>query len=263
MPFETNEPERDASEGVRQERPEYKLTIGIGLLAFAVYYGAQLLGIVGYAIYQAISRGTEAMQKSLETNLVELSIVGLGVSFIAVLLWMWTHLRRHGAGFARQIGWQPSALPAKKTALLVIGTYLAVAFLSGMYSQFVIPLFVDEVQSGLAEQMMAQLVGKDTLLITIAFSVTIAFIAPILEEIVFRGYLQSALKTKMPWWAAIAIASAVFASIHGSLTLWPVYFMLGAGMGFVYDRTGSLKTAIAYHMVNNMIAVGTMLMLDS
>ncbi|PCI95179.1 hypothetical protein COB11_02790 [Candidatus Aerophobetes bacterium] len=262
MPLDTDGTIETVGETTFPVKPQYRLSVGVGLLAFALYLGAQFLGVIGYTFFLAATHGFGAAQEMVEGDLVSVTIVGLGTSFVVVLLWMWFYILQHGVEFANQIGWRRSKYPAMNTVLLVATTYVAVTFLTATYSQFVIPLFVDDPQSGMAEQMMAQLRGADTLLTTIAFSLVVAIVAPILEEIVFRGYLQSALKTTMPAWAAIVTASSIFASVHGSLTLWPVYFMLGFGMGFVYDRTGSLKTAIAYHMANNMIAVGTMLMLS-
>lgn len=84
-------------------------------------------------------------------------------------------------------------------------------------------------------------------------------LAPILEEIVYRGFLQSALLRMFgkPW-AAIVVASAVFAAMHiipsGSAVPWyavPAIFTLGLAMGTAFERTGRLGVAIVMHALFN------------
>ena len=75
---------------------------------------------------------------------------------------------------------------------------------------------------------------------------------PVLEELVFRGYFQSALARRMPVWGAIAVTSLLFTFSHGPMALWPMYFMFSTAWGWVFARTGSVKAAIAFHVLNNV-----------
>jgi len=78
-------------------------------------------------------------------------------------------------------------------------------------------------------------------------------IGPLLEELVFRGLLQSLLLEvfgRASRWAVILTAAAVFASIHLGATTWhalPGLFVLGAVLGWLYERTGSLLPAVLAH----------------
>ena len=80
-------------------------------------------------------------------------------------------------------------------------------------------------------------------------------LAPIVEEIIYRYFLQSALSGVLGRaWLAIVIGSALFASAHiGSVPLQalPMLFVLGLGLGVAMQRTGSLGVAIVMHMVFN------------
>jgi membrane protease YdiL (CAAX protease family) len=85
-------------------------------------------------------------------------------------------------------------------------------------------------------------------------------LAPIQEEILFRGFLQTALVRLLgrPWWS-ILIASAVFASLHISKDV-PWYavaavFVLGLAMGLAFERTKSLGTSIVMHIGFNALNV--------
>lgn len=89
---------------------------------------------------------------------------------------------------------------------------------------------------------------------------TIIGIAPILEEFLFRGTLQTYLKKRVGPKAAIIIASAVFACFHfapeqglGNLSLLPSLFTFACFLGFIYERQGSLFASIGLHFAFNLL----------
>ena len=77
-------------------------------------------------------------------------------------------------------------------------------------------------------------------------------VGPIMEEVVFRGYLQSSLAKKIPAWAAILITSIVFTIGHSPMILWPMYFLYSVTWGWILLRTGSLKMAVLIHILSNL-----------
>lgn len=90
--------------------------------------------------------------------------------------------------------------------------------------------------------------------------ISIIIIAPIIEEFLFRGTLQTYLKKHFNAKAAIFITSACFAFFHyspeqglGNLSLLPSLFTLASFLGFVYERQGSLYASIGLHMAFNLI----------
>lgn len=82
--------------------------------------------------------------------------------------------------------------------------------------------------------------------------------APIVEEIVYRGFFQSTLlrATRSPW-LAILVTGAVFSLMHlGSLreeasAALATLFALGIAMGIAYERTRSLIVPITMHIAYN------------
>jgi len=56
-------------------------------------------------------------------------------------------------------------------------------------------------------------------------------------------------------WAAILIASALFTLVHGELWMMPPIFFLSLCVGYVYERTGNLWSAITVHLVFNLVNV--------
>lgn len=90
----------------------------------------------------------------------------------------------------------------------------------------------------------------------ITAGVLFVVIAPIGEEIFFRGFFYRALRSSLGMWTAIAVAGGVFGSIHifTGIEAVPVLAVFGAVLCFVYERTGSLYPSIALHALNNALA---------
>lgn len=88
---------------------------------------------------------------------------------------------------------------------------------------------------------------------------TAAIGAPIVEELMFRVYVQStALRLIGRTWPAILITGVLFALIHlgGGVTEWHVLiplFVLGVGMGVAYERARNVIAPIVMHAVFNIV----------
>ena len=85
---------------------------------------------------------------------------------------------------------------------------------------------------------------------------SMALLAPVLEELLFRGAIQGALmRVFSNPWVGIVVASLLFGIIH--LNPVQVFYAtcLGVGFGWVYYRTGSLLPVILGHIINNSLAV--------
>lgn len=98
-----------------------------------------------------------------------------------------------------------------------------------------------------------------------AVGLTVIVLAPIVEEIIYRGLLQSAAVSalKKPWLGILA-SSAVFAGVHYAAV--PPHalanlFVLGVAMGIAYERTKSLGVPIIMHIGFNAANVGLALWL--
>lgn len=83
----------------------------------------------------------------------------------------------------------------------------------------------------------------------------VCLLAPMVEEIVFRGaILRRLFDTSMNKWGAICITAALFALVHANPAQTPHAFLMGWLMGWLYMRTGSIIPAIAFHWANNTVA---------
>ncbi|MEM9160340.1 MAG: type II CAAX endopeptidase family protein, partial [Verrucomicrobiota bacterium] len=83
--------------------------------------------------------------------------------------------------------------------------------------------------------------------------ILIILIAPICEEIAYRGTLYRFANGKMPDWLALALPSALFSASHANVYAAFPLFILGIVLNLVYKRTGSLITPIIVHALFNSI----------
>jgi membrane protease YdiL (CAAX protease family) len=106
-------------------------------------------------------------------------------------------------------------------------------------------------------QKVVETLGADTsTLLLVLGAVVVIAVAPLCEELFFRGILFTVLRRRMPFWPAAVIDGVLFGFVHGSLVIVPVLAALGVTFCYVYARTGSLFPTIALHSLNNTIAYG-------
>ena len=79
--------------------------------------------------------------------------------------------------------------------------------------------------------------------------------APLFEELFFRGFLFRGLARSWGWPLAAVVSGAIFGAVHQQLTVFIPLFALGFVLAWTYKRTGSLWTPIALHAVFNGISV--------
>ncbi len=127
------------------------------------------------------------------------------------------------------------------------------------FSMFVLNIFVQwfplednlsDVFSGLSNNVLGIL--------------TLAVLAPLLEEVLFRGAIQGMLMRFFgrPW-PAIIVAALIFGVFHMNPVQIVYATLLGIIFGWIYYRTGSLLSVIVGHVLNNSLAVVTTLLYSS
>ena len=87
--------------------------------------------------------------------------------------------------------------------------------------------------------------------------VSAVILAPLAEEVFFRGLVQSMLRRYCGnAWIAILITSALFALVHWQqLHAIPALFVLSVALGYNYERTGRLHAPILIHVFFNAMYV--------
>lgn len=219
--------------------------LGKSVLYLLFFLAMQLLVTLGYAIAAALravlayggADTAQSVQMFAESVLTGASAITLIADlFAAFSLLLWFRLRHkrlsEAAGLCRCSMW----------------TVGFCAF--GAVGMFVL---VSLVLSLLPERWMAEYnaVMELTSSSGIVAALSIVVAAPLAEEIVFRGIIQSRLERAMPVWMAVALQAALFGLIHGTPIQIGYAFLIGLLFGALRCCTGSILSGIVAHAVFN------------
>lgn len=80
-------------------------------------------------------------------------------------------------------------------------------------------------------------------------------IAPLVEEIFFRGFLFTGLREKYGWIAAALISAGLFAAVHLQPLTIPPIFLMGLIFAYLYQRTESIWPAVIMHFATNTLGL--------
>lgn len=87
--------------------------------------------------------------------------------------------------------------------------------------------------------------------------VAVGILAPLAEEVVFRGAILRTLldmMSKKNHWVAIMLSAVLFGVAHGNMAQFVNALLMGLLLGWMYYRTKSLVPGILMHWVNNTMA---------
>jgi len=169
--------------------------------------------------------------------------ISLGESLLLAPVWLLA-VHRY------RVGWDTLGLRSFKLDMLGLGCGLMLLSLlfNLAYGRF-LGLFGLRIQPDLVP-MFAQLSSPWFLLIGGAV------VAPIVEEIFFRGFIFAGLRPRYGWQRAAVISSALFALIHLVPTAIIPIFILGYIFAYLYQRSDSIWPAILMHSATNALALG-------
>lgn len=209
------------------------------LIVFAVVQ--IVINIVGAMVWAQVKGEPTAQviaSMSTGTNPVLLALTSVFESMICLVLFLrlkWTPVSRT---YLASNPW----LTLLWVALFTLGTIIPAEF---AYEQLGIKLSSDYEQ--LFRSLMQEPWGY----------VAVGIMAPLVEEIVFRGAILRKLLqlSGHHWrWAAIVVSAAIFGVVHGNTAQFVHAMILGVVLGWMYTRTRSIVPGILMHWVNNTVA---------
>ncbi|MFZ0565203.1 MAG: type II CAAX endopeptidase family protein [Chlamydiales bacterium] len=134
---------------------------------------------------------------------------------------------------------------------------LLVQLIAGLISEYVWGKI--EVEQVAVEQLKKTL-HRPALFVSMVFFVVV--LVPFMEELLFRGFLQSFLKRYLKRGWAILLTAFLFALVHfapsqgaGNFQLILSLFALSLFLGFIYEREQCLWAPLALHMTFNGLSV--------
>lgn len=200
------------------------------LMMIGIFFAALLVAVLCLNILQIAV-------PSMESELVNLIVYT--VQFILAIAGVWVYRRSRGEKggiFSFRLQWYNSSL-----VLLGIVLILAVS----VVIEPLINLFPDHYMERLNDAIGR---GGWALLLTV-------LLAPVFEEILFRGLILESARRKWGASVAIVLSAAFFGLVH--LPILPQAlnaFVMGIALGYIYVLTGSLISVIIIHAVNNGLA---------
>jgi membrane protease YdiL (CAAX protease family) len=116
--------------------------------------------------------------------------------------------------------------------------------------------------AGGQEQGVVQELNNSTGAKLVVLAVGAGILAPVVEELLFRGLLLRALLRRMPAMQAVAVCGFSFAMVHwildpriGTFVAIPALFAMGMISAGIALRTGDLSASIFLHMGFNLLAI--------
>lgn len=85
--------------------------------------------------------------------------------------------------------------------------------------------------------------------------ILVSIVAPIFEEIIFRGIILEQLDRRYGMIKAIIVSSLLFGIVHLNIHQGVNAFFIGIVAGFIYIKTNSLLLSMFLHFVNNSLAI--------
>lgn len=222
-------------------KKELFITVKQFLLYLLLTQGVMILGLVT-VVMLSISMGIDKDQEALAKFTSEASIAkwAFAIGFMLTIA-LFLGLRYVNLSIGR-IERGKLRMTAFMTVLISLGwLFTETALLLELASFF--PGDAESAEAG------SQAVG----LLTV---ITTSILAPIAEEIGFRGVLMGGLlRMRCKPWLAIMLSAIVFGLFHGTDIHFLGATLFGIIIGWVYWRTGSLIPGIIAHIVNNSIAI--------
>lgn len=215
--------------------------------ALLVYVGAFFVGgIAALPVLEIV--GDDDLGSIVATVVAALAILGILVFWLRRQHPRWLDV----LGFPRR--WFPDA---RAGAIFGIGLYVVMVFVVGA---LLVLLFQTLSGEGVeTPEQVSQGLPPIGVATTVLYAVVLA---PIGEEIFFRGVLFRSIRDPYGFWAGALGSSAAFGLIHyipgpalDSLLLMTVMVFTGLGLSYIYERRGSIVAPIAAHMTFNAIGL--------
>ncbi len=150
----------------------------------------------------------------------------------------------------QQIGWQAPQNAQNYLRAIVYGVLTCSLML--MLSAFLTQIFP---QWAATQNVVSTALQVDTAWGILAAFLSVGVMAPLCEELLFRGYLFHAVNQKYGTWPSVIITSFIFAAIHGQWFQLLPLFMAGFFLNAFYLHSRSLIATVFMHSAWNTFSL--------
>ncbi len=221
-------------------RDVLKMFLATFIIPFAIF--AVLVGLSHFGLLPQMIRETLKSNDFVVNIGFELLVIAVEASMVIWLIRKY-HLRLGDLGMRRFSIW-------KALLYIVLGLILFSVFVAGVF--VLITVLVPSVDVNQAQDTGFEFGHKGAGL-AISFVATV-IVAPILEEVYFRGLILPALAKRYGWLFGVLVSSGLFAVLHMQVNVIIYTFLLGLVLSFFYIRLKSIIPGIFLHMINNLLA---------
>lgn len=240
-----------------------KMIIVTGIVLYLVLFGMLKIAIWYYG-EMVIGEFFDMSSPSGKQHLTGLLIFGMAFQIIVemTLLFFYSRWKYHTTladfGFRMTPVRSTLAIGFFLFFLVYIGDYFFQNFLENIQKIFASSGINFSFYNGSAsESLSLHTIIQEKLIPNWILVVFAGLIAPITEELIFRGYLLPSVMKHMGYIWGVIISSAIFAIVHmvfEPITLL-IMFLLGCMLSVIYIRTKSLWPGIIFHSINNTIGI--------
>jgi membrane protease YdiL (CAAX protease family) len=186
-------------------------------------------------------------EDTLETMLAEATAIALlDVILVCAVLAV---VARKGAGLT-ELGLRSPPRGWPRLLGVVVLAYFAAIGVVNIYGILIDAFGLDWLEPG--EQLGSDFYDHDS--VVILTGIAIVFMAPIAEEIFFRGFIYGGLRRYLNLPIAGLLSGSLFAMAHGDPGLIAPFAGVGLVLAFVYEKSGTLWASIGVHFVFNSIS---------
>lgn len=231
----------------------------VGKVAVWIYRPLDLLGMAVIAgVFYLLAVGNAVAAEGKEPVSMSVGIVLFSIMFLFLMAAVSVAIVIRRMGPVRWLGLRWKEWPW--VLLIAPGTVVCMwVFFAGLqglgYMDLMERLGVEKVQ----ETVELFQKGKNpAVLILMAFAAVI--VAPICEEVVFRGYLYPAAKRYAGPWVAAVCTALMFSAAHGNMAALLPLFVFGLVLVALYEFTGSIWAPVAAHFLFNAATVAVQML---
>lgn len=220
--------------------------LSIGLQFVAVYYLLFIAAIFLFAIAPALFDKSYSVNDlmAITTDINFNAVISIVFSIFCIAVFAIWYYKSCGGNFKIDVKKSFHRYEILGIILLVPGAQFLSSIVSTLIS-LVFPSWMEEYMN-LIES--AGLTG-DIPILMVLYSV---FLAPISEELVFRGVTFRIARSAFPFWAANIIQALLFGIFHMNPLQSCYTFVVGLFMGYICEKGGTLYHAILFHFLFNL-----------
>lgn len=222
-----------------------------GLLTIA------LSAVLLLAILLPSALGVDLIRDLLNSRPLAVGMVIGGLVYLIAVIATYTIIVRREHGSWREIGFRAPPLVALLLTPLIFGGQMILLAIVNLILQSIIGSFENPQVDALTDPA-----GFSWLNFVLVFTVG-AIIAPIVEEMLFRGLLYQWLRSRTGAIAAILLSGAIFSVVHFIPVLFLPLFVVGVVLGAVFEWTRSLWITITLHFFQNALAISVLFLLQA